>query len=98
MKTPSEDTRDWRALDERLVATLKPSAPPLAISFHGPGQRPPAARVDVRYPPPNEHGRTGQVAAGCVFWIQGATDTFATVPGLDRTMARYASADAKRFG
>ena len=79
MKTSSEDTQDWRALNDRLVAALKPFAPPLAISFHGPGQTPPAARVEASYPPPNEHGRTGQVPAGCVFWIQGATDTFATV-------------------
>ena len=79
MKTRSEDTRDWSALSHRLVVALRPFAPPLAISFHGPGQTPPAARVEVGYPPPNEHGRTGQVPAGCVFWIQGATDTFATV-------------------
>ena len=79
MKTWSEDTRDWRDLNDRLVAVLKPFAPPLAISFHGPGRPPPAARVEARYPPPNEHGRTGQVPAGCVFWIQGATGTFATV-------------------
>ena len=79
MRSWSEDKRDWRDLNDRLVATLKPFAPPLAISFHGPGQTPPAARVEVPYPPPNEHGRTGQVPAGCVFWIQGATDTFATV-------------------
>ena len=79
MKTRSEDTRDWSALSHRLVAALRPFAPPLAISFHSPGQTPPAARVEVGYPPPNEHGRTGGVPAGCVFWIQGATDTFATV-------------------
>ena len=30
-------------------------------------------------PAPNEHGRTGQVPAGCVFWIDGADRTFATV-------------------
>ena len=77
--TGMKDTRDWRALNDRLVATLKVFAPPLAISFHGPGATPPAARVEGRYAPPNEHGRTGQVPAGCVFWIQGAADTFATV-------------------
>ena len=79
MGTRSEDTRDWRDLNDRLVAALKPFASPLAISFHGPGHTPPAARVEAHYPPPNEHGRTGQVPAGCVFWIQGATGTFATV-------------------
>lgn len=79
MKTSGKDTRDWTSLNDRLVAALKPLAPPLAISFHGPGQTPPAARVEMSYPPPNEHGRTGQVPAGCVFWIHGATSTFATV-------------------
>ena len=33
--TGMKDTGDWRALDDRLVATLKPFAPPSAISFHG---------------------------------------------------------------
>lgn len=69
---------DLRALDERLVAALKPFGPPLGISFHGPGETPPAPRVEARYPEPNAHGRTGQVPAGCVFWMQGAADTFAT--------------------
>ncbi len=79
MTTGNGDTRDWQSLNERLVAALKPLAPPLAISFHGPGETPSAARVEGSYPPPNEHGRTGQVPAGCVFWIHGVSDTFATV-------------------
>ena len=33
--TGMKDTRDRRALNDRLVATLEPFAPPLAISFHG---------------------------------------------------------------
>ena len=69
----------WRALDGRLVAALKPLAAPVAISFHAPGDPLPAPRVEPRYPAPNEHGRTGQAPAGCVFWMQGAHDTFATV-------------------
>ena len=78
--TTTDDTRapDWRALADRLAAALKPFAPPLAISFHAPGETPPAARVEPRYPEPNEHGRTGQAPAGCVFWIQGASRAFAT--------------------
>ena len=69
----------WRALDARLVAALKPLAAPVAIAFHAPGDPLPAPRVEPRYPAPNEHGRTGQAPAGCVFWMQGAHDTFATV-------------------
>ena len=71
-------TPDWQALNDRLVAALKPFAAPVAISFHAPGAPVPAARVEPRYPEPNEHGRTGQVPAGCVFWIHGAEGTFAT--------------------
>ena len=71
-------TADWQALNDRLVAALKPFAAPVAISFHAPGAPVPAARVEPRYPEPNEHGRTGQVPAGCVFWIHGAEGTFAS--------------------
>ena len=70
--------QDWRSLNDRLVATLKPSAPPVAISFLAEDQAAPAARLDVDYPEPNESGRTGQVPAGCVFWIRGAEASFAT--------------------
>ena len=69
---------DWRSLNDRLVATLKPFAPPVAISFLAEDQAVPAARLDEAYPEPNEHGRTGQVSAGCVFWIRGADTSFAT--------------------
>ena len=56
------ETRDWRALNDRLVAKLKRFATPLAISFHG------------------------------------VAETLEATVGLDRAMARYASADAKRIG
>ena len=74
----SAGQQDWRSLNDRLVATLKPFAPPVAISFLAEGQVAPVARLDDTYPDPNEQGRTGQVPAGCVFWIRGADDTFAT--------------------
>ena len=69
----------WRSLNDRLVAALKPYAAPVAISFHAPGDEPAAEGLEPDYPEPNERGRTGQVPAGCVFWIRGASDTFATV-------------------
>ncbi len=78
MTTSDSPAVDCRALNNRLVSVLKPFASPIAISFHAPGETPPAAQVEPRYPAPNEHGRTGQVPAGCVFWIHGADRTFAT--------------------
>lgn len=69
---------DWRSLSGRLQATLRPFAAPVAISFLPEGRTTPTARLNASYPEPNEQGRTGQVPAGCVFWIRGATQTFAT--------------------
>lgn len=68
----------WRELSDRLTAALKPFAVPVAISFLAEDQPAVVARRAAGYPEPNEHGRTGQVPAGCVFWIHGARETFAT--------------------
>ena len=70
--------QDWRSLNDRLVAILKPYGPPVAISFLAKGQAAPVARLDDEYPDQNESGRTGQVPAGCVFWTRGAETSFAT--------------------
>ena len=61
-----------------MVATLKPYGPPVAISFLAKGQAAPVARLDDEHPEQNESGRTGQVPAGCVFWIRGTETSFAT--------------------
>jgi len=76
--TRNDKKKPWQSTSDRLVAALHPQAPPVAISFHAPGTPIASTRRDVAFPEPNEHGRTGQVPAGCVFWIHGATDTFAT--------------------
>lgn len=68
----------WRELSDRLTATLKPFAAPVAISFLSDDQPVSVPRRANEYPEPNEHGRTGQVPAGCVFWIHGASETFST--------------------
>ena len=78
IESPSPPAKDWRSLSDRLMIALKPIAPPLAISFLAPGQAAPAARRSEVYAQPNEQGRSGQVPAGCVFWIKGATASFAT--------------------
>lgn len=75
-RTPT--ARPWRELSDRLTSALKPFASPVAITFLDDDQPPPVARRDETYPEPNAHGRTGQVPAGCVFWIHGADETFAT--------------------
>ena len=77
-RTTYTNNSPWKTFSDRLVATLHPFAAPIAISFHSTNQTVPIARRNDAYPEPNEHGRTGQVPAGCVFWIRGATDTFAT--------------------
>jgi uncharacterized protein (DUF169 family) len=53
------------------------AVPPVAIAFlsHAPDE---IARIDRPMPPTTGDGRTGTVAAGCVFWIEGAQRVFAT--------------------
>ena len=77
--TDNSAATPWREINDRLVSALKPYAAPVAITFHAPGEDPSAQGLDPDYPEPNERGRTGQVPAGCVFWMRGADDTFATV-------------------
>ncbi len=53
------------------------AAPPVAIAFvsHVPVG---IGRIERLMPPTTADGRTGTVAAGCVFWIEGAQKVFAT--------------------
>lgn len=71
-------TQDWVGLAGRLDATLHPTAPPLAITFSAEA---PAgiAPFDEPMPPASPDGRTGRVAAGCVFWMKAVDKTFTTV-------------------
>lgn len=76
--SPSPNS-SWPELAERLTNALHPLAPPVAITFLD------ALPVDVPafetpMPQPTPDGRTGRVAAGCVFWMHGAERTFSTVP------------------
>ncbi len=75
-ETQTAQESDWSTLSTRLVAAVKPSARPVAITFLD--EEPTIPRRDAPAAPPNEHGRTGQVPAGCVFWMLGSDDTFAT--------------------
>ena len=70
---------NYKQISTDLVHLLSLPASPVAISFGNevvPGI--PSFKSD--YPPPTPDGRTGAVSAGCVFWMEAETKTFATVP------------------
>ncbi|HKT18137.1 MAG TPA: DUF169 domain-containing protein [Stellaceae bacterium] len=66
------------ALDRDLRRLLGLAIPPIAIGFpkEAPASLP---RPSGARPPPTTDGRTGAVAAGCVFWIEAAERSFATL-------------------
>ena len=69
---------DWRGLGEELAEALHLATPPIGISFSA--ERPDGvASFDAPMSEPAENGRTGRVAAGCVFWIRAGEATFSTV-------------------
>ena len=69
---------DWKNLAAGLTAALHPTAPPIAITFTA--ERPAGVpSFDKPMPPPSPDGRTGRVAAGCVFWMESVDTTFSTV-------------------
>jgi uncharacterized protein (DUF169 family) len=69
----------WQPLAERLQKSLGLKHAPLAISFSDeiPADIP---LYEGGMPEPSGDGRTGKVAAGCVFWIESAEKTFTTLP------------------
>lgn len=69
---------DYAKLAEDLTRSLALANPPLAITF---GKEAPAGVEPFTdpMPSPTEDGRTGRVAAGCVFWMKAAGQTFSTV-------------------
>ncbi len=76
--TPRPRT-SWPELAERLTNALHPLAAPIAITFlDAPRDDVPA--FDTAMPAPTPDGRTGRVAAGCVFWMHAAERTFSTEP------------------
>jgi uncharacterized protein (DUF169 family) len=71
-------TADWSTLAAELTAALHPTAPPIAITFSA--ERPDGvAAFDEPMAAPSPDGRTGRVAAGCVFWMRSLDRTFSTV-------------------
>lgn len=67
-----------RAQANALRSLLQLATPAIAIGFH---DGPPAGldRFDRPMPSPAADGRTGRVAAGCVFWTHATDRAFATV-------------------
>ena len=76
--TSTVDT-SWPELAERLTNALHPLAAPIAITFlaEQPADIP---AFEAAMPEPMPDGRTGRVAAGCVFWMHAAERTFNTAP------------------
>lgn len=72
-------TNTWQSLAERLQKSLGLKYAPLAITFSDevPAEIP---RFAGQMPEPSGDGRTGKVAAGCVFWIEAGDKTFTTLP------------------
>lgn len=69
---------DYARLNQSLTALLGLGAPPIAITFL---DAPPSSmpRVSDPMPAPAPDGRTGAVAAGCVFWMMATEKSFATM-------------------
>lgn len=70
---------DWSHVAELLGSALKLSEPPIAISFHTSASD--VSSVSPHGAPfakPTAGGRTGRVAAGCVFWTQAQSAEFKT--------------------
>ncbi len=70
---------EYQTLAEQLQSLLGLSHPPIAITFCE-SEPSDVATLDADYPEPTADGRTGAVAAGCVFWTQAGDGTFATRP------------------
>jgi uncharacterized protein (DUF169 family) len=67
-----------RSLVDRLADALHLAIPPVGIAFlAAPTAEVP--RFDAPLVAPGPDGRRGRVPAGCVFWVEGTTRSFATV-------------------
>ena len=77
-KTAAMADSFWTRLARELTEALDLQTAPLAITF---AAAPPAEipAFDAAMPAPTEDGRTGRVAAGCVFWVKAEERTFSTV-------------------
>ncbi len=63
-----------------IVDLLGLEHPPVAITFHETAPNGATSYFGAPMSEPTPDGRTGRVAASCVFWMQGHESTFATLP------------------
>ena len=68
----------YAALEGELSTLLKLSVVPIGIAFRKEAPQKPA-RIDKKMPTATSDGRTGAVAAGCVFWIDATEREFTTI-------------------
>lgn len=71
-------TSAWATLASTLTESLRLGPPPIAITFTD-APPPDVPAFDDPMGAPAEDGRTGRVAAGCVFWMRSTDRTFSTV-------------------
>jgi uncharacterized protein (DUF169 family) len=71
-------TTDWAELAHDLTGLLHLAEPPIGIAWRD-SVPVDIAPFDEPMPDPAADGRTGRVAAPCVFWMRAAHGTFSTV-------------------
>ncbi len=70
---------DWSALAAAITDALHLDVPPVAITFVDEASDGVPA-FDAPMSEPAADGRSGRVAAGCVFWVHALATTFSTAP------------------
>jgi hypothetical protein len=73
-------TKDLRSAAASLTSLLGLEHEPVAITFHDIAPNGASKYFDAAMSVPTEDGRSGRVAAPCVFWMHGHESTFATLP------------------
>jgi uncharacterized protein (DUF169 family) len=72
-------TNNWKGLAQNLTKALGLQHAPIGITFSQDAPES-VSPFEGEMPPPSGDGRTGKVAAGCVFWIKSENQTFTTIP------------------
>jgi len=71
--------KDLAELASRLTTSLNLAAAPIGIAFLSESPADGAPALDLPRPEAARGGRTGPVAAGCVFWMKAEKGSFTTV-------------------